>query len=242
MLRVEYAKVAEYQSRGLVHFHAVIRLDGPEGPGAHPPIGIDTGILQEAITAAARTARIIVPAAQGESQRVLRWGAQLDLRPVAMDAEWTDKKVARYIAKYATKGAEAAGTVNRPLRSIEHLQRVRGLSPQARDMIEACWRLGRLEELAWLKLRQWAHMLGYGGHFSTKSRQYSTTLSAIRTSRAVYRAARRGKLPEWLSSPTCRKFALGPGKLLAPVTSPAPRKPGRNRSVLNVVTYPSGDL
>ena len=31
-------------------------------------------------------------------------------------------------------------------------------------------------------------MLGYGGHFSTKSRQYSTTLSAIRTSRAEYRA------------------------------------------------------
>jgi hypothetical protein len=105
-----------------------------------------------------------------------------------MDAEWTDKRVARYIAKYATKGAEAAGTVNRPLRSIEHLQRVRGLSPQARNMIEACWRLGGLEELSWLKLHQWAHMLGYGGHFSTKSRQYSTTLSAIRTSRAEYRA------------------------------------------------------
>lgn len=31
-LRLSYAKVAEYQARGLVHFHAVIRLDGPEGP------------------------------------------------------------------------------------------------------------------------------------------------------------------------------------------------------------------
>ena len=93
------------------------------------------------------------------------------------------------LAKYATKGAEAAGTVNRPLRSIEHLHRVRRLSPQARNMIEACWRLGGLEELRWLKLRQWAHMLGYGGHFSTKSRQYSTTLSTIRTSRAEYRAS-----------------------------------------------------
>jgi hypothetical protein len=80
------------------------------------------------------------------------------------------------------------GTVNRPLRSIEHLHRVKGLSPQARNMIEVCWRLGRLEELNWLKLRQWAHMLGYGGHFSTKSRQYSTTLTAIRASRAEYRA------------------------------------------------------
>jgi hypothetical protein len=30
--RLSYAKVAEYQRRGLVHFHAVIRLDGPDGP------------------------------------------------------------------------------------------------------------------------------------------------------------------------------------------------------------------
>ncbi len=188
VLRVEYAKVAEYQTRGVVHFHAVIRLDGPEGPGAYPPIGIDTGILREAITAAARVARIVIPSAQGEPQRAFHWGTQLDIRPVAMDAEWTDQKVARYIAKYATKGAEAAGTVNRPLRSIKHLHQVKGLSTQARNMIEACWRLGGRDELASLKLRQWAHMLGYGGHFSTKSRHYSTTLSAIRSCRAEYRA------------------------------------------------------
>jgi replication initiator protein RepSA len=188
VLRVEYAKVAEYQTRGVVHFHAVIRLDGPEGPDAHPPIGVDTDVLREAIIKAARTSRIVAPTAQGEPHRLLRWGTQLDLRPVAMDTDWTDQKVARYIAKYATKGAEAAGTVNRPLRGIKHLNRVKGLSPQARNMIEECWRLGGLDELASLKLRQWAHMLGYGGHFSTKSRQYSTTLRAIQTDRAEYRA------------------------------------------------------
>ncbi|MCA1605999.1 MAG: replication initiator protein [Acidobacteria bacterium] len=55
-------------------------------------------------------------------------------------------------------------------------------------MIEACWRLGGLNELAGLNLRQWAHMLGYGGHFSTKSRCYSTTLGAMRFDRAEYRA------------------------------------------------------
>lgn len=31
-VRVSYAKVAEYQRRGVVHFHAIIRLDGPAGP------------------------------------------------------------------------------------------------------------------------------------------------------------------------------------------------------------------
>ena len=55
-------------------------------------------------------------------------------------------------------------------------------------MIEECWRLGGLDELGGLKLRQWAHMLGYGGHFSSKSHRYSTTLGAMRTDRAEYRA------------------------------------------------------
>jgi excisionase family DNA binding protein len=36
-VRVSYAKVAEYQRRGVVHFHAIIRLDGPAGPATPPP-------------------------------------------------------------------------------------------------------------------------------------------------------------------------------------------------------------
>lgn len=55
-------------------------------------------------------------------------------------------------------------------------------------MIESCWRLGGVDELAYLKLRRWAYMLGYGGHFSSKSRNYSTTLGAMRNDRAEYRA------------------------------------------------------
>ncbi|WZI03251.1 replication initiator [Streptomyces rimosus] len=35
--RVSFAKVAEYQKRGAVHFHAVIRLDGPTGSDTPPP-------------------------------------------------------------------------------------------------------------------------------------------------------------------------------------------------------------
>ncbi|WP_373287126.1 replication initiator [Wenjunlia tyrosinilytica] len=37
IVRLSYVKVAEYQRRGLIHFHAVIRLDGPDGPGPPPP-------------------------------------------------------------------------------------------------------------------------------------------------------------------------------------------------------------
>lgn len=39
------------------------------------------------------------------------------------------------------------------------------------------------------RLAAWSHMLGFRGHFSTKSRSYSTTLGALRQTRADYRAA-----------------------------------------------------
>src|SRR4051812_8079382 len=56
--RLSYAKVAEYQRRGLVHFHAVIRLDGPDGPTDPPPAGLTHDALRSAITTAARTATL----------------------------------------------------------------------------------------------------------------------------------------------------------------------------------------
>ena len=34
---VQYAKVAEYQLRGVVHFHALVRLDGPRTPDGFAP-------------------------------------------------------------------------------------------------------------------------------------------------------------------------------------------------------------
>jgi hypothetical protein len=46
-------------------------------------------------------------------------------------------------------------------------------------MISACWTLGGLPELEELRRRPWAHMLGFRGHFSTKSRRYSTTLRCL---------------------------------------------------------------
>ena len=36
LVRIRYVKVAEYQARGVVHFHAVIRLDAP-GEDYQPP-------------------------------------------------------------------------------------------------------------------------------------------------------------------------------------------------------------
>jgi hypothetical protein len=60
------------------------------------------------------------------------------------------------------------------------------------ELVRACWELGGRPSLAGLRLRAWAHMLGFGGHFSTKSRRYSTTLGALRRARVAY-AIRRGR-------------------------------------------------
>src|SRR5205823_2611029 len=50
--------------------------------------------------------------------------------------------------------------------------------------IDACWTLGRVG--GWHGLRRWAHVLGFGGHFATKSRRYSTTLRALRAARRAW--------------------------------------------------------
>jgi hypothetical protein len=47
------------------------------------------------------------------------------------------------------------------------------------------WQLGQHD--AYAGLRRWVHMLGFRGHFASKSRRYSTTLGAIRGERRAYR-------------------------------------------------------
>ncbi len=57
------------------------------------------------------------------------------------------------------------------------------------------WELGGRPELKHLKLRRWAHTLGFRGHWLTKSRQYSTTLGALRSARAEWSANRQVMAP-----------------------------------------------
>ena len=192
--RLGYAKIAEYQARGLVHFHAVIRIDGPAGPEDTPPAWANVQQLEQAIRTAARNVAISTPDPhQSGRSLTLRWGNQLDVRPVHLadtgsgDA-FEDAKVAGYIAKYATKGAEATSTTDRPIRSAYEVATLHIPDHPCR-MIRACWALAARPEYADLCLRQWSHMLGYRGHFLTKSRRYSTTLSALRQARADHRAA-----------------------------------------------------
>ncbi|WNE97512.1 replication initiation protein [Streptomyces luomodiensis] len=191
--RLSFAKVAEYQKRGAVHFHAVIRLDGPEGGDTPPPAWATTELLTDAIRAAAAKSEVKGPVIDGRAHR-FAFGHQLDVRPIRgpeLDGgqELTDRAVAAYIAKYATKGAETAtGALDRPIRLIAELAQI-DVPEHTRRLIRTAWALGARKDLEHLRLRAWAHMLGFRGHFSTKSRRYSTTLGALRDARAAWRRA-----------------------------------------------------
>lgn len=120
----------------------------------------------------------------------LRWGRQLDTQAIQVAAELdgiADKHVARYIAKYATKGAKDSGTVDRPIRYATQISSLK-VSEHARRMIWTCFTLADLPAYHDLRLRHWAHMLGYGGHFSSKSRRYSVTLTELRQARTDHAA------------------------------------------------------
>jgi hypothetical protein len=143
--RLSYAKVAEYQRRGLVHFHAVIRLDGPDGPTDPPPASLDHAALRAAIAAAASTA--ITTHRPDGTALVLRWGAQLDVRAVTRtaaaqvedtDGQISDAALAGYIAKYATKGTGATEGTDRPIRDGEHIAYL-DITPHHRRIIETVW-------------------------------------------------------------------------------------------------------
>jgi hypothetical protein len=98
--------------------------------------------------------------------------------------------VAGYVAKYATKSTEALGvTLDHRIGEVE--LEVLDLPAHVAELVRACWELGGQPSLRSLRLRKWAHMLGFGGHSSSKSRRYSTTLGSLRRARVAYAIRRR---------------------------------------------------
>ena len=95
----------------------------------------------------------------------------------------TAETVAAYIAKYATKSADDLTTGDRhqpapgpdpghhphPGRRRHRRSRTTVTNPDA--------------VAPYGKLGQWVHMLGFRGHFGSKSRHFSTTLGALRAAR-----------------------------------------------------------
>ncbi|AZZ49692.1 replication initiation protein [Rathayibacter rathayi] len=189
LVRVQFAKVAEFQKRGLVHFHALIRLDGdarPDDPYPAPSVLISSSELSRmAIESAAAVQVTASPVVPGEAPRSLRFGRQVDARAVVRhhaenDGELTDRAVAAYIAKYATKATEdvdPSTVANGPRPHVAQLK-------QTIEDLARITRLGSEDDYA--LLGKWVGMLGFRGHFATKSRRYSTTLGKLRAARRLW--------------------------------------------------------
>ncbi len=115
LVRVAYVKVAEYQRRGLVHLHVLLRLDRamPDYRSDQlrsPDSRLTTGLLEEAIRETVAEVSAPVPDELGGGR--VRWGDQLDTR--ALDTQQR-REVAGYLAKYATKSTEQAGGLLHPI-------------------------------------------------------------------------------------------------------------------------------
>jgi hypothetical protein len=188
---VQYAKVAEYQLRGVIHFHALIRLDGPRTlDGFAPaPVGLDAVALSDLIAQAATSVRLTVPGVDAhDPDRVLAFGRQVDARPVKVSRRTDDPgralspgQVAGYLAKYATKSAtDSTGTTGR---KNPHHQRLRATTRRLASRAKAAALADPDAEHPYELLGKWVHMLGFRGHFATKSRRYSITLGALRRAR-----------------------------------------------------------
>ena len=200
-VRLPHGKAAEYQARGAVHFHALLRLDGTsrKDPAAviQPPPGITTADLEDAIRQAVGNISFRTrshPDSPGGQGWVIAWGKELDVRTVTGSGPGTvtSLAVASYLAKYSTKGTEASSHVSARITPDTLSLHADPAGTHTQRLIDACWHVGHAQgrmcgKVTYASLRRWAHMLGFGGHFLTKARRYSVTFAQLRQARVDYR-------------------------------------------------------
>jgi hypothetical protein len=140
-VRVSYVKVSEYQRRGLVHLHPVIRLDRRmpayrAGELRPPDRRFTTDLLEQALRDTVNDVFVQVPEELGAG--VMRWGAQLDVQQLSTNDDERRRR-ASYLAKYTTKSTEQAGGLLHPVArgDIDHVQvraHVRGYLRSAHEL------------------------------------------------------------------------------------------------------------
>ena len=192
-VRVSHGKAAEYQARGAVHFHVLLRLDGLDDDDPArllpPPPGITAADLEDATRHAAATITCLTAAAPGQAHRLAHHAGAASWTcgrsPCAATGTITDLMVASYLAKYSTKGTEVTGHTSKRLTPATISLHAKADGTHAERLIHACWKLGAHPD--YTSLQRWAHMLGFGGHFLTKGRYYSVTFTALRAARITYR-------------------------------------------------------
>jgi len=176
--RSNYLKVAEVQRRGLIHFHGILRADGPEHASSPPPSWLTAELLSRTLAEVVRSTT--VTGLDGLSRG---WGRQFDLAEV----DPGDSHAASYLAKYSIKttdGSKHFAYRFRTRRQIELLD----VDDHRRSLALMAWDLAREPGYRHLNLQLHAHAFGFTGQLITKSRGFTTTFQALRAARADFMA------------------------------------------------------
>jgi replication initiator protein RepSA len=189
--RISFMKVVELQRRALPHFHAVIRLDAASEPG-QPPAAPDTTVTaQDLVELVHQAATETALAVAGDN--TLRFGDQIDIKVITSpngqhsdDRQISGRQIANYLAKYVTKSVADFGIAVRRLSSaaIDQLDVTDHIRNILRTIVTISAQEGYTEIMAWI------HALGYRGHVVSKSRQFSTTMTALRERRRAWRKSK----------------------------------------------------
>ena len=191
LVRVQFAKVAEFQRRGVVHFHALIRLDGhptEDAPFPPPACSVTAAALVDLVLqAAAEVSCEASPVDRHDMARLLRFGRQVDARPVHGDA---DREAIGRADLHPEDGRGRMWRSTRPKRLLtwrtvttgtRHLARLKQLVTKTALRAGIAGLTG--PDGLYKGWARWADMLGFRGHFASKSRRYSTTLGRLRQAR-----------------------------------------------------------
>ena len=197
-VRVAHGKAAEYQARGAVHFHALLRLDGydPDHPDQilPPPSVLTISDLDDAIRWAAQAISYRTPDHPARPGGwPITWGTQLDIRVITLAGTgrprptWPSPATWPSTPPRAPRSPATPPPASPPTTSTCTPTRT---APTPNGSSPPAGRLGA--DPGYIGLRRWAHMLGFGGHFLTKARRYSVRFADLRQARITYR---RGQDP-----------------------------------------------
>jgi replication initiator protein RepSA len=177
-VRLNYLKVAEFQRRGLAHFHVVLRLDGPGESFSPPPTDLTAQHLASIIESVVKDFDVTGP------RGTVSWGRQFRVAD-ASTLNRDDLRIAAYLAKYATKSADGSLDFARRFGSRSEILNLNAPA-HLQQLALTSWDLARDPFVAKLNTRGHAHAFGFRGQLITKSRHYSTRFGDLRDARAAH--------------------------------------------------------
>jgi hypothetical protein len=177
--RISYLKVVEFQRRGLVHFHAILRADGPGDPYSSPPSFLTPTLLTDVVTDVVSGFAIT-----GTNAELLSWGRQFRINDASVLLR-DDLRIAAYLAKYAVKTTDGSIDLAHRFRRRSDIRSLE-IASHRKTLALTTWDLALEPEFFTLQLRLHAHTFGYRGQLITKSRYFSTRFQDLRDARATY--------------------------------------------------------